>query len=76
MNADSSTSLVDTQGWNEYWNRKNLGGTWYALVAAFYRKFIIRPHLNRFIYKYFAKNSALLHAGCGSGVVVVRWIPT
>lgn len=58
-----------TQGWDEYWKKKNRGGIVYALIAEFYRKVIIRPNLNHFIGKYFAKGSTLLHAGCGSGQV-------
>lgn len=61
--------LIDRQGWNEYWKSKNVGGKAYALVAEFYRKFIIRPNLNRFIHKYFQSGSELIHAGCGSGEV-------
>ncbi len=63
------STLVDTQGWDDYWNKKNRGGLLYALVAAFYRKVIIRPNLTHFVRKYFPKNAKLLHAGCGSGQV-------
>src|SRR5689334_3731992 len=38
-------------------------------MAAFYRKFIIKPSLNHFILKYFNRTSRLLHAGCGGGQV-------
>lgn len=62
-------TLVDNQGWNDYWAKQNQGGRIYALVAEFYRKVIIRPNLNRFIRKHFETGASLLHAGCGSGQV-------
>jgi ubiquinone/menaquinone biosynthesis C-methylase UbiE len=61
--------LVDKQGWDDYWNKKNKGGIVYSLIAEFYRKVIIRPNLMRLIKKHFPKGSRLLHAGCGSGQV-------
>lgn len=61
--------LVDKQGWDGYWNQQNSGGIVYAWVASFYRRFIIRPSLNRFIRKYFAPGTELVHAGCGTGEV-------
>ena len=58
--------------WESYWQgQKSSGGLLYELIAAFYRKFIIKPALNHFIYKYFRKGCALLHAGCGGGQVDV-----
>lgn len=65
--------LVDPQGWDEYWERKdgNQPHFAYGLIAAFYRKFIIRPSLNKFIQKYFSNTDQILHAGCGSGQVDV-----
>lgn len=62
---------VDTQGWDEYWSGKGNKPTFlvYDLIAAFYRKFIIKPSLNRFILGNFNSDSRLLHAGCGSGQV-------
>jgi SAM-dependent methyltransferase len=72
MSAETGTMnhlLVAPEDWDNYWNKKNRGGILYALVAEFYRKFIIRPHLNRFIRKNFSAQSVLLHAGCGSGQV-------
>ena len=67
----SGDKIVDTQGWDGYWgdNRNNLTLYIYGLVAAFYRKFIIKPSLNHFIFKYFNRQSKLLHAGCGGGQV-------
>jgi len=62
--------LVDRQGWNEYWaQKKKHGGIVYDLIAEFYRKFLIKPLLDHFVKKYFAKGANILHAGCGSGQV-------
>jgi dolichol-phosphate mannosyltransferase len=63
-------ALADPQGWAGYWSRKSGPGLMvYDLVAAFYRKYIIRPALNHYIRKYFRNGASLLHAGCGSGQV-------
>lgn len=65
-----SIALHDPQGWTGYWSGKDRPTLLiYDLIAAFYRKFIIRPSLNHCILKYFDANSRLLHAGCGSGQV-------
>jgi SAM-dependent methyltransferase len=70
MSQQTPDLLVDKQGWNEYWGKKKKsGGLLYDLIAEFYRKFIIRPSLNRFIRKYFSQNAQVIHAGCGSGQV-------
>ena len=63
--------LVDLQGWDSYWSGKDNKPMLlvYDLIAAFYRKFIIKSALNRFILGNFNANSRLLHAGCGSGQV-------
>lgn len=63
--------LSEGQGWDEYWNaqKQGVGGLLYDAVAAIYRKWIIRPTLNRFAQRYFAPNDEVLHAGCGSGQV-------
>jgi len=65
------TILPDPQGWNEYWSRNDRKQTYllYDIIATFYRKFIISPTLNRYIFKYFQPSSSILHAGCGSGQV-------
>jgi glycosyltransferase involved in cell wall biosynthesis/predicted SAM-dependent methyltransferase len=62
---------VDPQNWDDYWSAKDNKSTLllYDLIAAFYRKFIIKPSLNRFILGNFNAESRLLHAGCGSGQV-------
>lgn len=62
----------DKQGWDDYWRHSEAkeNKRWlYNLIAEFYRKFIIRPNLNRFVRKYFLADANLLHAGCGSGQV-------
>lgn len=67
----TSGELIDPQNWNSYWADKGNKSTLliYDIIAAFYRKFIIRPLLNHFLFKYFTTGSRLLHAGCGSGQV-------
>ncbi len=69
--ASAMDAPVDPQNWDTYWSSKNNQPTLlvYDLIAAFYRKFIIKPSLNRFILSNFDTSSRLLHAGCGSGQV-------
>lgn len=64
-------SLVDPQDWDSYWELGDRKKTHflYNLIAQFYRKFIIKPNLNKFILKTFLPNDSILHAGCGSGQV-------
>lgn len=58
--------------WDEYWGSKNgASNKIYDLIASFYRHFIIKRSLNKFINKYFESHSKLLHAGCGGGQVDV-----
>ena len=65
-----ATALQDPQGWGGYWSEKTKPTLLvYDLIAAFYRKFIIKSSLNHFILKYFDADARLLHAGCGSGQV-------
>jgi dolichol-phosphate mannosyltransferase len=59
----------DKQGWDGYWQAKSTGRFWYGIIAAFYRKYIIKPSLNSFVKKHFRPGSTVLHAGCGSGQV-------
>ena len=62
--------IRDTQGWDAYWqDQKSTGGILYDTVAAFYRKFIIRRTLNRFVRAHFRPGARVLHAGCGGGQV-------
>jgi dolichol-phosphate mannosyltransferase len=61
---------TDDQGWDDYWKaHKNAGGLLYDVVAAFYRKVIIKRTLNHFVRRNFAQGAEVLHAGCGSGQV-------
>lgn len=56
--------------WQAYWSGTGHEGKWlYDLVAAAYRRVIIRPAVTHFLSGTFARNSELLHAGCGSGMV-------
>ncbi len=66
-----NTQLRDEQGWDAYWDsqKTDAGGLVYDAVAALYRKWIIRPALNRFVRCYFAPGARVLHAGCGGGQV-------
>ena len=67
----ATTTLLDPQGWNDYWSRndRKQSHVAYDLIAAFYRRFIIRPSLNKFVLNNFPSSSTLMHAGCGSGQV-------
>lgn len=57
-------------GWDEYWHKKKrVSGLIYDLVAALYRKLIIRPSLNFFFARHFVAGADIVHAGCGSGQV-------
>ena len=61
---------TDDQGWDDYWKaHKSAGGLLYDVVAAFYRKVIIKRTLNHFVRGSFARGAVVLHAGCGSGQV-------
>jgi dolichol-phosphate mannosyltransferase len=65
-----NTQFVDKQDWDQYWkDKKTSGRILYDIVAAFYRKFIIKRNLNYFITHNFKQGSQVLHAGCGSGQV-------
>jgi dolichol-phosphate mannosyltransferase len=56
--------------WDEYWLAKSQPAPLiYELIAAFYRRFIIRPALNHYTGLCFAPGSKVLHAGCGGGEV-------
>jgi dolichol-phosphate mannosyltransferase len=74
MNAsiEINNELIDKQGWDEYWNKKNnLISKIYDMIAVFYRLFIIRPSLSYYLKKFFRNGDNILHAGCGSGQVDV-----
>jgi ubiquinone/menaquinone biosynthesis C-methylase UbiE len=61
----------DDQNWDAYWSRASNKQTHaaYSVIASFYRKFIIRPSLTKFIKLHFKEGAKVLHAGCGSGQV-------
>lgn len=69
---DPDPELVDPQGWDTYWRRKQRKSTLtYEAIAATYRNLVIKRRLNSVIRDEFAEGSSLLHAGCGSGQVDV-----
>jgi ubiquinone/menaquinone biosynthesis C-methylase UbiE len=58
------------EDWDNYWAKKQEVHTHaYDRIAIFYRKYIIKPYLRRYLGKYFNQQSRILHAGCGSGQV-------
>jgi dolichol-phosphate mannosyltransferase len=66
----SSLKTQAEADWDEYWFSKSTPAPLiYDLIAAFYRRFVIRPALNHFIGLCFAPGSKILHAGCGGGEV-------
>ena len=69
--ASAQLESTTAQGeWDAYWHEKRKPGALiYDLIAACYRKFIIKPSLNHFAGKHFAPNAEVLHAGCGGGQV-------
>ncbi len=70
LQVAENTALKDLQSWDDYWGSKSSTSSFiYDLIAAFYRKYIIRRNLNFFLKRHFGKNALLLHAGCGSGQV-------
>jgi dolichol-phosphate mannosyltransferase len=71
--SESLPSTTAQQEWDAYWfSKSNASALVYDVIAAFYRKFIIRRILDHFIIKHFPARSKLLHAGCGSGQVDVH----
>lgn len=70
QNKKTSGRANSSSEWDRYWVEGSSGGfSLYGVIASFYRKFIIRPSLKRFLDRYFAPGSDILHAGCGSGQV-------
>ena len=56
--------------WDDYWAKApKTHNRVYDRIAVFYRKYIIRPYLNRYFSRYFAGKGTILHAGCGGGQV-------
>ena len=65
-------SILDPNGWNEYWERKTHRSTLvYDAIATIYRNLIIKGNLTSVSRREFPSGSRLLHAGCGSGQVDV-----
>lgn len=61
---------VTSKEWDHYWRdsaAKRRGP--YALIAAFYRRFLIAGSVRHFFHRYFADEPGRIyvHAGCGSG---------
>ena len=68
--GDIDPALPVDPGWEDYWEESARGGrALFQFIAAFYRRFIIRPHLNRHLRRWFPAGSRVLHAGCGGGGV-------
>jgi dolichol-phosphate mannosyltransferase len=68
--ASVDPALVDPQGWDAYWDKSDRpSNIAYGLIAALYRVSVIKPQLERFVFRHFADGALLLHAGCGSGQV-------
>lgn len=67
---DGVRSLRDPQGWDGYWEQPRDGiGAVYQVVAALYRRQVIKRNLERWLGRTFADGAHLLHAGCGGGQV-------
>jgi len=63
-------ALKEEKEWDSYWTKKQtFSQAIYRSIASFYRQFIIKKTLNRFIEQEFKTNSKLLHAGSGGGQV-------
>ena len=63
-----ATADNNRENWDRYWLGLSDGGFGiYQTIAAFYRKFIIKPSLDRVLDQTFTADDALLHAGCGGG---------
>ncbi len=58
--------------WDDYWSAGDSQPSLaYEVIAALYRRSIIKSRLNSAVRRTFAPKSRLLHAGCGSGQVDV-----
>jgi len=57
--------------WDSYWQTRQTAPyrSIYGVIAAVYRKLLIRPFLNRLIRLNFSRQMDLLHTGCGGGMV-------
>ena len=67
---DQHRPMPETQGWDAYWGRSRDGvGLAYEIIAALYRRRVIKANLERALGRHFGPGAELLHAGCGSGQV-------
>ena len=66
-----SIKSSEIKSWDHYWGGSGIKSKrfFYNIVASSYRRFLIRPHLNHFMKKYFRQHAKVLHAGCGGGEV-------
>lgn len=65
-----NNSVYDDQAWDDYWKKQQSINNWvYDRIAEFFRHFLIRPYLNKYVRKHFSRGLMLVHAGCGSGQV-------
>lgn len=68
--ATIDPALVDPQGWDAYWdNHDQPTSAVYGAIAELYRLSVIKPQLERAVFRNFPAGAHLLHAGCGSGQV-------
>jgi dolichol-phosphate mannosyltransferase len=68
--TDVNPALVDPQGWDAYWLKKDKASNFiYAIIAWVYRNLVIKRLVTYTLRKHFANESRLLHEGCGSGQV-------
>jgi dolichol-phosphate mannosyltransferase len=67
----TSDAEVMRDMWDGYWDGKkpHAEKSAYDVIASFYRNYLIKPSLNRFIQGSFAPRAELMHAGCGGGEV-------
>jgi SAM-dependent methyltransferase len=67
----ASDAEVMRSMWDGYWDGKKPQAekSAYDVIASFYRNYLIKPSLNRFIRDSFAPRAELMHAGCGGGEV-------
>jgi dolichol-phosphate mannosyltransferase len=65
-----NSSLEDSGEWDAYWNvSTTYAEVLFAILAGFYRRWLIRPAFQRSVRRHFQPGTRLLHAGCGSGEV-------
>ncbi len=68
-----ANSLPESQ-WERYWGAASEDSAFdmsFEICATWFRRLLIRPHLERILRRFVEPGSKLLHAGCGSGHVDV-----